>query len=268
MNFHDDQFIMRGIREHYNEALEYFPEDRIVCLALQGSQNYGLDTERSDIDTRLIVCPEFYDLAMNKQPISHTHVRENDEHIDVKDVRIGLQLFKKQNLNFLECLYSPYHIVNPTYADEWSRLIEARECIARYNPRQAIRSMQGLALTKYKQLEHDSPAHAADIERFGYSPKELHHLLRIEEYIYRYINGESYANCLVSNMATHLKWVKLGNFDLEMARSVAKAAIENIDDMANEFFEKRSCTVDESVNMLLDDVQYNIMKIAIEREIK
>lgn len=30
MNYHSDKYIMDGVREHYNEALEYFPEDSIV----------------------------------------------------------------------------------------------------------------------------------------------------------------------------------------------------------------------------------------------
>lgn len=34
MNYHSDEWIMDRIREHYNDALEYFPEDRIVCLVL------------------------------------------------------------------------------------------------------------------------------------------------------------------------------------------------------------------------------------------
>lgn len=57
MNFHSDEWIMQQLQAHYNEALEHFPEDRIVCLILQGSQNYGLDYEGSDIDTKLIITP-------------------------------------------------------------------------------------------------------------------------------------------------------------------------------------------------------------------
>lgn len=267
MNYHSDSWIMDRVREHYNDALEYFPEDRIVCMVLQGSQNYGLDTQKSDIDTRLIVCPTFYDLAMNKQPVSSTHIRVNDEHIDFKDTRLAIQLFKKQNLNFLECLFSPYAIVNPIYADEWNRLVEVRERIARYNPRQAVKSMQGVAYTKYKQLENDSPAHAEDIKKFGYSTKELCHLKRIEEYLARYIGGKQYADCLISGSPAFLKDVKYGVFDLYDAREMADIAIKRIDAMADKFLLTCDSKVDEEVNALLDDVQYNIMKIAIEKEI-
>ena len=267
MNYHNDQWIMDRVREHYNEALEHFPEDRIVGIFYQGSGNYGLDTPTSDVDTKLIVTPTFHDLAMNKQPVSTTHVRVNDEHIDFKDVRLYIQTFRKQNLNFLEILFTPYTIVNPLYKAEWDRLVEARERITHYDPVRAIKSMQGVAYTKYKQLENESPSHMEAIEKFGYSPKEFHHLLRIEEYIERYIHGESYADCLLSNQAELLKSVKNGCYTLGDARWMAAVSIDRIDKMCEKFLATCDNTVDESVNTLLDDVQYNIMKIAIEKEI-
>ena len=267
MNYHSDEWIMEKVREHYNEALEYFPEDRIVGIFYQGSGNYGLDTPTSDVDTKLIITPTFRDLAMNKQPVSTTHVRANDEHIDFKDVRLYIQTFRKQNLNFLEILFTPYVIVNPLYETEWNRLVEARELITHYAPKQAIKSMQGIAYTKYKQLENESPSHMEAIEKFGYSPKELHHLLRIEEYIGRYISGETYEACLKSNKAGYLKDVKNGFYNLITARIVANSAIINIDRVCEAYLETCSHEVNEEVNTLLDDVQYNIMKIAIEKEI-
>mgnify|MGYP003297326578 CR=1 FL=1 len=81
-----EEKIMKRLQEHYDEALEHFPENRIVGIFLQGSQNYGLDYEGSDIDTKLIVVPSLEDIVLNKKPVSTTHVRANDEHIDFKDV--------------------------------------------------------------------------------------------------------------------------------------------------------------------------------------
>lgn len=267
MNFRSDELIMDLVREHYNEALEHFPEDRIVCLVLQGSQNYGLETMYSDVDTKLILTPTFEDIAMNRQPISTTYVRADNSHTDWKDIRLMLQTFRKCNLNFLEILFSPYCIVNPLYAEEWNRLVQDNELIANYDPCKAVKTMRGLARRKYEQMEHESPSHHDDIKTFGYSPKELHHLLRIEEYIGRYLNEESYASCLLSNKPEYLKKVKSGYYDLDTARIVANTAISNIDRVAEAYLETCSHEVDESVNELLDDVQYNIMKIAIKKEI-
>ena len=43
---------------------------------------------------------------------------ENNEHIDVKDIRLMFDNFKKQNINFLEILFTKFGIVNEKYLDE------------------------------------------------------------------------------------------------------------------------------------------------------
>lgn len=266
MNYHDDKWIMDRVREHYNEALEYFSEDRIVGIFYQGSGNYGLDYEGSDVDTKLIVTPTFKDIAMNKQPVSTTHIRANDEHTDWKDIRLYIQTFRKQNLNFLEILFSPYKIINPMYEEQWDRLIVERENIAHYSPVQAIKAMRGVAKEKYFAMEHHYPARMEWINKYSYDPKQLHHLLRVEEYIERYINGESYENCLHSFHPEHLIEVKKGLYNLEEARAQANDAIKHIDLLCDDFL-KNTWGVDKDIDLLLDDVQYEIMKIAIGKEI-
>lgn len=267
MNYHSDDWIMERVREHYNEALEHFPEDRIVCLILQGSQNYGLDYEGSDIDTKLIVTPTFKDIAMNRSPISTTHVRANDEHIDFKDIRLYIQTFRKQNLNFLEILFSPYTIINPVYKEQWDRLIESREAIAHYNPYQAIKAMQGVAKQKYFAMEHEYPSRMEWINRFSYDPKQLHHLIRIEEFLVRYLNGGLYEYCLKPNNPEYLKQIKVGLYNLTDARAHANNAIERIDLLCNDYIRNHTNAGDSIVDELLDDVQYKIMEIAIKKEI-
>lgn len=266
MNFHSDEWIMDRVREHYNEALEHFPEDRIVGIYYQGSGNYGLDYSGSDVDTKLIVTPTFNDIAMNRNAVSTTHIRQNWEHIDFKDIRLYIQTFRKQNLNFLEILFTPYCIINPLYKNEWDRLVNAREDIAHYSPVQAIKSMRGIAKEKYYAMEHHYPSRMEWINKFGYDPKQLHHLLRVEEYIERYINEESYKDCLISRNSKYLKNVKIGCHPLEQAREIADAAINHIDEMCEEFLKTCSTEVDKKIDNLLDDVQCNIMKIAIKKE--
>ena len=268
MNFHSDEWIMNRVREHYNDALEHFLEDRIVGIFYQGSGNYGLDYEGSDVDTKLIVVPTFKEIAMNHKAVSTTHVRANDEHIDFKDIRLYMQTFRKQNLNFLEILFTPYYIINPMYQKEWDRLIENRETIAHYNLHQAIKSMKGIAYNKFEQMEKNTPSHANEIIKFEYSPKELHHLLRVEDYIERYIKGESYEDCLRARYPEYLKDVKIGRHSLETARRIAAATIENINEMCEKFLETCPKEVNTEIDELFDDVQYNIMKIAIEKEIR
>ena len=267
MNFHSDEWIINRVREHYNEALEYFPADRIVGIFYQGSGNYGLDYENSDVDTKLIVTPTFKDIAMNKQAVSTTHIRGNEEHIDFKDIRLYIQTFRKQNLNFLEILFTKYCIVNPLYQKEWDRLVAAREAIARYSPVQAIKSMKGIAKEKYFAMEHHYPSRMDWINRFAYDPKQLHHLLRVEEYIERYINGELYQNCLISNKAEYFTNVKIGYHTLSEARIIADNAMKHIEEMCDKFLKTVDAKVDTAVDELFDEVQYAIVKIAIINEL-
>ena len=170
MNFHSDQWILHNVVEHYDEALEHFPQDRIVGCFYQGSGNYGMDYEDSDVDTKLVMLPTFKELAMGSQPTSTTHVRANDEHIDFKDLRNYLQIFRKQNMNFLEILFTPYRILNEQYALEWKRLVDAREDIARYSVVRAVKAMQGVAHEKYFAMEHHYPSRMVWINKFLYDP--------------------------------------------------------------------------------------------------
>ena len=259
---------MERLHEHYNEALEHFAEDRIVGCFLQGSQNYGLEVPNSDVDTKLIVVPTFKDVAMNAQPVSTTHHRANDEHIDFKDIRLYMQTFRKQNLNFLEILFTPYAIINPLYAAEWNRLVQERETIARMNPYRAVQSMKGIALEKYHAMEHKYPSKVAIIEKYGYDNKQLHHLRRVDDYLERYINGESYEKCLDPGpLRESLRWEKQNFRPLEEARGIAERTKAHVEFMAKEFFDANPEAENERARALLEDVQYNIMRIATMEEL-
>ena len=261
--------VMDRVKEHYNEALTYFPEDRIVGIFLQGSQNYGLATPQSDVDTKLIVTPTFKDIAMNRKPVSTTHIRANEEHIDFKDIRFYIQTFRKQNLNFLEILYTDFAIVNPIYEKQWNRLVESREAITHFNPYRSVQSMKGIALEKYHAMEHEYPSKIEVLKKYGYDPKQLHHLVRVEDYLGRYINGESYESCLdPGSMKQELIEIKMGKYSLADARSIADKAKAHVEEMAEYAYSIYPNEEDPEVNELLDDVQYEIMGIAVKGELK
>lgn len=261
--------VMDRVKEHYNEALTYFPEDRIVGIFLQGSQNYGLATPQSDVDTKLIVAPTFKDIAMNRKPVSTTHIRANEEHIDFKDIRFYIQTFRKQNLNFLEILYTDFAIVNPIYEKQWNRLVESREAITHFNPYRSVQSMKGIALEKYHAMEHEYPSKIEVLKKYGYDPKQLHHLVRVEDYLGRYINGENYESCLDPGpMKQELIEIKMGKYSLADARSIADKAKAHVEEMAEYAYSIYPNEEDPEVNELLDDVQYEIMRIAVKGELK
>ena len=259
---------MDRVMEHYQDALKRFPENRIVGCFLQGSQNYGLETSHSDVDTKLIVVPTFEDLAFNKQPVSTTFIRENQEHTDDKDIRLYIETFRKQNLNFLEILFTDYKIVNPLYEKEWNKLVEHREEIAHYDYLRAVTSMRGIAMNKFVALKKDLPSTHDDIQKYGYCLKQLHHLVRILEYLSRYTQGESYEACLRPHDPEFLKSLKTNPIDLQIAEDMAKVAMNNIDGIYERTKMAYDFNPNKEVDKILNEVQYNIMKIAIEEELK
>lgn len=262
--------IMERVREHLEEAHEHFEDNYIVGIFLQGSQNYGLELPGSDVDTKLIVCPTFKEIAMNEKPVSTTHIRANEEHIDFKDIRLYMQTFRKQNLNFLEILFTDFKIINPLFAAEWQKLVDARELIASMNPYRAVKSMKGIAMEKYHALKHPYPSKIPILEKHGYDPKQLHHLLRVQDYLDRYIKGESYEECLhpSESMRKFLLSVKLGNYSLDFAERVGAESIKLIEEMTNEFFEMHEDKENPEAVALLNEVQLNIMRLAMGQEFK
>jgi predicted nucleotidyltransferase len=270
-NYHTDQWIMAQVERHYREALMRYPEHRIIGVFLQGSQNYGLDYEGSDIDTKCILAPSWEDLCFNRKAVSTTHVLDNEEHLDAKDIRLYMQCFRKQNLNFVEILFTPYKIINPMYADFWNKLVDNNELIARYDPVGAVKTMKGIAMEKFHALKHEYPSKVELIKKFGYDPKQLHHLLRVDEYLERYIDGEQYADCLISQMSDYLHDVKRIKDDktlytLEEAEGLANVTLAHVTGLADAYCGNlgKGEQVNPAVDVLLDSVQKDIMTKSIK----
>lgn len=262
--------IAERLLEHYKEAKE-IADGRLVAVLLQGSQNYGLNYEKSDIDSKAILVPSFNDIVLNKKPISTTHIRDNEEHIDLKDIRLMFQCYKKQNLNFVETLFTDYQFVEQEYQVEWEKLVNAREQIARYNPYAAVKSMKGIAMEKYHALKHPYPVAAEEIEKFGYSSKQLHHLLRVEDFLCKYIAGASYKECMTPTEIKRDELLRIksnpGLFTPETAEKIAANSIVNIVDIADDYCLKVENKGNQEVEELLNEVLTNIIKMSIRSEI-
>jgi hypothetical protein len=257
--------IMDRLHEHYQEVenMGY----KIVGVFLQGSQNYGLAYEDSDIDSKAIILPRFDDFVLNNKPVSTTHILENDEHVDLKDIRLMFDCFKKQNINFVEILFTEYRIINPKYMTFIQRLFDNNESIGRYNIYAAINCMSGMSMEKYKALEHPYPATMDKIEKFGFDPKQLHHILRLREFIVRYLSGEKYADCLISKDREYLIDVKKGIHTLEEARILAKETCDLTYEIKTKYMENNPPIVNKECEKLLNEVLVDIIKHNFKSEL-
>ena len=250
--------IIKRLVEHYNEVENMNYE--IVGVFLQGSQNYELDYEDSDIDSKAILLPKFHDFVLNSKPISTTHILDNDEHVDLKDIRLMFECFKKQNINFVEILFTKYKIINPKYENLFKRLLDNNEKIARYNNYATVNCISGMSMEKYKALEHPYPTIIDKIEKYGYDPKQLHHIIRLNEFIKRYLAGESYTNCLISKNKKYLIEVKKGIHTLKEARQIAKVLTDQTANIKNEYIKNNPVKIDNECNDILNEILVEIIK--------
>lgn len=269
--FDKDAVIQQQLMEHYNAAIQIFGIQKVLGVWLQGSQNYKLDYAGSDVDTKCIIIPSIDDIVLNKKPISTTHIMANESHLDLKDIKLYWECFRKQNVNFVEILYTDYYIINKDYEDLWNIMLTNRERIVRYCEYKAVKSMKGQAMEKYHALERPYPCQAEEVTQYKYASKQLHHLLRIQYFIEQYIAGKKYKTCLVPPLATRTELISVkstpGLFTPEQARHIAETALNNITKIADDFCEKNELKCDEEVEKLLNDVLTQIIKRNLKKEL-
>lgn len=175
--------ILKRLQEHWNYAVSLgYNEDRFLGIFLYGSQNYGFANEESDIDSKLIVLPSFADMCLHKDWVSKELHYEN-EHIEIKDIRMLREMFMKQNINFIEVLYSEYFILNPKYAELFnSYFVKNRDLISHFDRQKAMKSISSQLCHTLKQDPTDN--------------KKLYNAHRLYYFLRDYLNGKPYMECI------------------------------------------------------------------------
>lgn len=264
-----EEKIMKRVNEHY----EYLKNKgyEIVFLALQGSQNYGLDVYdedyQSDVDTKAVVLPSFTNFVYNKEPVSKTIVLDNNEHIDVKDVRVMFENYKKQNINYIETIFTEFKIVNPEYAELIQPLFDNAELIAHLNYNQALRCMAGMSMEKLKALKHPYPTIKDKIEKYGYDPKQLHHIIRMNDFIQYYAMGVPFKDCLISQKRLYLIGIKKGILSEEEATRLA----QSIDNNTREYMKanlKENDEVNPAAIDLLNKLKFDLLQYKFRKDLE
>lgn len=212
--------VLKRVFEHAQESDTMRKDYTRMFTALSGSQNYGLNAENSDVDTKSIFIPNFSTLLFTKKLLSETWILDNNEHIEAKDVReMGIQLLK-QGLNFVEILFTPYVDINPKYEWFYSDLIQLNEKIAHYDRQKAITSMAGMI--------NQNCYNAFDIGKKEVNFKKLATAYRVMEQMDKYIKDYPYEDVL--NMRDHRNTflsIKSGNMTYNDAYDLAKDMSKN-----------------------------------------
>lgn len=241
---------------------------------LRGSQNYCLDTDESDVDTETILVPSLYETFTCRETISKTLIYPDNSHCGVRDIRdMVTRCWKKMSPTFLELLFSPYarvHTLDSRYNILWEELVSHKEEIARYDEIKFFWSVQGNMASKYKALFSDTPAHHNDIEKFGYSPKELCHLWRMYFMIKNYVEGKDFSQCLIleENIRDFLMLLKRGVYPFDEVEKLAKDVMAKVENIKTCYIENRPSNPNKEVEKFLNDWMVRVFKIVNERELK
>ena len=269
-----EEIIMKRVQEHYDylQSLGY----EVVCTCLQGSQNYGLDEYSeeymSDIDTKSIILPPLDDFIAAASPVSTVVIMDNNEHAEVKDIRIMFEMFKKMNLSYIEILYTDFKVVNPKYEHLISPLFQKRDIIASFNRNQFLRCISGMAGEKRKALCHPYPGLIEKIEKYGYDGKQLHHCARLAEFIIRYVQGTPLKECYLSKQKDKLMRFKkqLNEDGLPLSCKDAIVLCDFYRETVYSIAHENLTPEDEYVNearIILKELQCNIIKERIREEL-
>lgn len=239
--------VLKRVFEHAQESDTMRKDYTRMFTALSGSQNYGLNTENSDVDTKSIFIPNFSTLLFTKKLLSETWILDNNEHIEAKDVReMGIQLLK-QGLNFVEILFTPYVDINPKYEWFYSDLIQLNEKIAHYDRQKAITSMAGMI--------NQNCYNAFDIGKKEVNFKKLATAYRVMEQMDKYMKDYSYEDVL--NMRDHRNTflsIKSGNMTYNDAYDLAKNMSKKSLNIIANYSNTDNCHRDESTAQAMFDL--------------
>lgn len=203
-------------------------DSTFFAIMLYGSQNYGLDTPTSDIDSKLLIVPGVKDLVLGRKMYSKDKEMSDGGICAAKDYRLMFNSYCKGNINFVETLFTPWYIYNPLFKEEFLDLLAHRDLIANADPVRLIKMALGMAKNKYAMMEHAFPTKTELLEKYGYDPKQLHHLARLDFFAATYLEKVDFGACLhpTDSQKEYLNKLKTEPPSLEEARTSAEVHIE------------------------------------------
>lgn len=168
----------------------------VLYAANYGSHNYNLDINtdeyQSDIDTKVIILPTLEELVYDSKPVSTT-IKISTGQCDIKDIRAFIPTLLKANIQFLEILGAQSYWINPIYEKEFQWFIDHLGSLIRESKNELLKSIKGMCCEKQKALCHPYPTIKWKIDKWGYDGKQLHHIMRLKDFIDNYFyNDESF----------------------------------------------------------------------------
>lgn len=217
---------------------------KVLYIGLYGSQNYNVDDEYSDIDAKAIILPILTDI-IHRKVISTTYECENGA-IDCKDLITFYDVIKKGNFSYIESIDTEYSI-----GDKY-----IKELFKQFRPN--LKSILGAMYEKRKALTHEYPSKHNEFEKWGFDPKQLHHIKRLNELMYVNITGDYHLSFLEYDEDTNrdlmidLKRNK-SNITKEEAELLADKIIEETKELLPKDYKYEPINIDDEINQYIEN---------------
>ena len=193
--------VLMKVFEHAEAVDSYCAEHGMIRIftGLFGSQNYGLDTDKSDVDTKSIVVPSVSDWLWSTEGDANYVLEMPDgSHAEMKPVVGMFKQFIKGNVNFIELLYTPYVEIAEGWEWFYEELIAQADNICRHNMYRQARAWMGFVdqmavrtLRSSRNAKVDPETHTDTMGynyELHYNPKAFMNFLRLKETFTRYFH--------------------------------------------------------------------------------
>lgn len=134
---------------------------KVYSVMLKGSQNYNLADEDSDIDANLVFIPTLQQLRTNEK-IKFTF---DEGDVTCHNIYSFAEIVAKGNPQWVEVCHTNYFVGEPLTMFQHYKV----------NPS----ALKGMLMEKVTAFSKLYPSRAHMIEKFGYDPKQLHHIIRL-----------------------------------------------------------------------------------------
>lgn len=183
----------------------------VYAIMLKGSQNYNLDDEESDIDADVILIPQLHEI--DKARCTHKFTFDNGE-VVCHDIYSFCEIVAKGNPQWIEVCHTEYKI-----GGDLSFLKDYK-----INPS----ALKGMAYEKVKAFDHLFPSREHIVKKFGYDPKQLHHIIRLYDLLLNDVAIYKYNDKDREEMIA----IKRGLYDIDKANEVKNEYMQKIVDLA------------------------------------
>lgn len=243
------------------ESLGYRP----IYIGLYGSQNYWLDLDepdyKSDLDWKCLILPTIEDLVKNSKPVS-TVIQFEWWQIDLKDIRSFVDSFVKCNVNFLEIFTTEFYCCTNNEVLALRKMVPQlmKEMWFLY-----LKACYGMIKEKEAALRHPYPTTKHRLDKYGYDPKQFHHIARLLALMQRYESCE--AKDFIFNVAwfTHFwsewerlisykKWTVPDAYIDEMVNKMVAEASEIASRTRNMTFDAKEKTIQLAHNLIINEI--------------